>query len=83
MNKKSLGERLEGFFSLKALLSQRKGFEEEGMQFNVKQIGIIILFLVVLGVVMVLLFPKLTAQKSSEAATGFGKYIWDILMGGK
>lgn len=64
-------------------MMNKKGFEEEGMQFNVKQIGIIILFLVVLGVVMVLLFPKLTAQKSSEATTSFGKYIWDILMGGR
>jgi len=83
MNKKGLVHKIKRFFSLKALLSQRKGFEEEGMHFNINQIVLVILFLVVLAVVMILIFPKLTAQKSSEASTNFGKYLWDLLVGGK
>lgn len=57
----------------------KKGFEEEGMKFNVKQISVIILFIVLLAVLMILLFPHLSAQQHAEASTSFGKYVWDIL----
>jgi len=60
----------------------KKGFEEEGMHFNVQQISLIILAIIILAVVLILLVPKLSAQKSAEASSSFGKQIWEILSGG-
>lgn len=60
----------------------KKGFQSEGMSFNVKSVSIIIFFIVVLAVVMVLLLPRLTSTTFSEAASNFGRYIWDVLAGG-
>jgi hypothetical protein len=63
-------------------MMNKKGFQEEGMKFNVKMVSIIIFFIVVLAIVMIIVFPKLTAQQSADTSTSFGKYIWDILTGG-
>jgi hypothetical protein len=60
----------------------KKGFEESGIKFNIKNVSLIILFIVVLAVMMVLLWPRLSAQQHAEASTSFGKYIWDLLGAG-
>lgn len=82
MNKKGI-KKSEGFFSLNALLSQKKGFEEQGTEFNVKMIVAIIFFIVVVALVAALLWWKLSPQQAAGPASSFGTYIWDILGGGK
>jgi hypothetical protein len=61
----------------------KKGFEEQGTEFNVKTIATIIFFIVVLALVAALLWWRLSPQQSAGASTSFGKYVWDILGGGK
>jgi competence protein ComGC len=60
----------------------KKGFEEEGTKFNLKNLAVLILFLVVLAVLVILLIPRLTAQSAGETTAGFGKSIYDMLTGG-
>lgn len=60
----------------------KKGISEEGTKFNLKQLTMLIVFLVVVAIGIIILIPRLTADQTSSTTSNFGKYIWDVLTGG-
>ena len=65
------------------MLMNKKGQEEEGMRFNLKRLSVLIVFVVLIAIGIIILIPKLSAEAASKTTSGFGKYVYDILVGGK
>jgi preprotein translocase subunit SecY len=65
------------------MLLNKKGQDEEGMHFNLKRLSILILFVVLIAIGIIILIPRLSAEAASKTTSGFGEYVYDILVGGK
>jgi hypothetical protein len=61
----------------------KKAISEEGAKSLFDNLKIMIIFLAVLVIALLILAPKLTSQAAGETTSNFGKYIWDMLTGGK
>jgi preprotein translocase subunit SecY len=65
------------------MLMNKKGQEDEGMHFNLKRLSVLIVFVVLIAIGIIILIPKLSAEATSTTTSNFGKYVYDILVGGK
>ena len=57
----------------------KKAIQEEGMKFSTKNIAKIVLFLILAALIIIIVIPRLTAEKSGDALYNFGSGIFEIL----
>lgn len=60
----------------------RKGISTDAPQFTTNQLAILILFVILLAIMLILIIPKVGSGEFSDAASNFGKSIYNILTGG-